>query len=162
MRSLPPRRTWALRVALVATVLAVTASPASAHVELLESEPAAGDTATAGLESISLTLLALDPDEPVSVEVTDAAGEDVTAGEARVDGRSSTVEVPVRPLEAGEHIVHWHATADDGDGLSEGTFTFRVKEAQGGGWGIWLIWLVALGIPAAIFLRPGARRRRDP
>ncbi len=161
MRSLPCRRTWRPLVALVALLLVLGASPAAAHVELLESDPPAGGTATVGLESVTLTLLALDPDEPVTVDITDPSGQDVTAGEARVDERLSTVEVPVEPLQAGEHIVHWHATADDGDGLSEGTFTFRVKEAQGGGWGIWLIWLVALGIPAAIFLRPGARRGRD-
>lgn len=161
MRSLPCRRTWRPLVALVALLLVLGASPAAAHVELLESDPPAGGTATVGLESVTLTLLALDPDEPVTVDITDPSGQDVTAGEARVDERSSTVEVSVRPLEVGEHIVHWHATADDGDGLSEGTFTFRVEEAQGGGWGIWLIWLVALGIPAAVFLRPGARRGRD-
>lgn len=161
MRSLPCRRTWRPLVALVAPLLVLGASPAAAHVELLESDPPAGGTATVGLESVTLTLLALDPDEPVTVDITDPSGQDVTVGEPRVDERSSTVEVPVEPLQAGEHTVHWHATADDGDGLSEGTFTFRVKEAQGGGWGIWLIWLVALGIPAAIFLRPGARRGRD-
>lgn len=156
----PSRRTWTALVPLGALLLVLTASPAGAHVELQESDPAAGDTATVGTESISLTLLAFDPDGPIDVDVTDVEGEDVTAGEPRVDERSSTVEVPVRPLEVGEHIVHWHATADDGDGPGEGAFTFRVREAQGRGWGMWLIWLVALGVPAAIFLRPGARKSR--
>lgn len=57
--------------------------------------------------------------------------------------------------------MHWHVTADDGDGLSEGTYTFRVGEARGGSWGIWLVWAFAIGVPAAIFLRPGAGRSRN-
>lgn len=147
-------------VALPALALALVPTTAGAHVEVRESEPAAGETVVEGADSVTLTLLAFDPDEPVSIDVTDPAGEDVTVGEPQVDTRSSTVEVAVEPLEAGEHIVHWHAVADDGDGLSEGTFTFEVREAQGGGWGIWLVWLFALGVPAAILLRPGARRER--
>lgn len=148
-------------VALAALLAALPAAPAGAHVELRESTPAAGGTVTTGVDAVRLTLLAFDADEPVSVEVTDPTGEDVTVGEPRVDARTSTVEVAIEPLDVGEHIVHWHAVADDGDGQSEGAFTFRVRKAQGGGWGIWLVWLFALGIPAAIFLRPGSRRKDD-
>jgi methionine-rich copper-binding protein CopC len=155
---LPPTRTGTVLVALAALLLALTATAAGAHVEVRESEPAAGGTVTEGLDSISLTLLAFDPDEPVSIEVTDPAGDDVTVGDPQVDARTSTVEVEVQPLEIGAHIVHWQASADDGDGPSEGTYTFQVQEAQGGGWGIWLVWLFALGVPAAIFLRPGTWR----
>ncbi len=142
------------------TLLAVvaTATSAGAHAELLESDPPVGGTVTEGVDSVQMTLLAFDPDGPVSIEVTDPAGTDVTVGEPRVDSRASTVEIEVEPLDVGQHIVHWHAMADDGDGESEGTFTFEVKQAQGGGWGIWLVWLFALGVPAAIFLRPGGRR----
>ncbi len=157
----PSRRAGPVLPVLVALLVALTPGTAGAHAELLESDPGAGETVTEGVDSIALTLLAFDPEEPVSIEVTDPAGADVTAGNPRIDARSSTVEIAVTPLDVGEHIVHWHAMADDGDGLSEGTFTFRVQEAQGGGWGIWLVWLFALGVPAAIFLRPGARRGRD-
>lgn len=161
MRSLPPRRTWAPVVALAALLLVLSAAPAGAHAELLESDPPAGGTVTEGVESVEMTLLAFDADEPVSIEVTDPAGTDVTVGGPRVDALGSKVTIDVEPLEVGEHIVHWHAMADDGDGASEGTFTFDVTKAQGGGWGIWLVWLFALGVPAAIFLRPGARRGGD-
>lgn len=159
MRSLPPpTRTGAVPLALAALLWALAPTAATAHVEVRESEPAAGETVTEGLDTVRLSLLAFDPDGPVAVEVLDPAGEDVTVGDPEVDARSSTVEVGVEPLEAGPHIVHWHALSDDGDGQSEGTFTFQVEEAPGGGWGIWLVWLFALGVPAAIFLRPGARR----
>jgi len=145
-------------VLLTLLTLATAATPAGAHAELLESDPPVGGTVTEGVESVEMTLLAFDPDGPVSIEVTDPTGTDVTVGEPRVDARSSTVEIEVEPLDVGQHIVHWHAMADDGDGESEGTFTFEVTKAQGGGWGIWLVWLFALGVPAAIFLRPGGRR----
>lgn len=143
--------------AFAALVLALAATPAGAHAELLESDPPVGGTVTEGVDSVQMTLLAFDPDGPVDIEVTDPAGTDVTVGEPRVDARASTVEIEVEPLDVGQHIVHWHAMADDGDGESEGTFTFEVEQAQGGGWGIWLVWLFALGVPAAIFLRPGGR-----
>lgn len=161
MRSLLPPRTWARLAGLAALAVALTPAPAGAHAELLESEPAAGSTVAEGVDVVRLTLLAFDPDGPVSIDVTDQAGDDVAVGAPEVDARSSTVEIEVEPLVVGEHIVHWHAMADDGDGESEGTFTFRVREAAGGGWGIWLVWLFALGVPAAIFLRPGAKRGRD-
>ncbi len=148
----------ALAVAAV-LVAATGASPALAHVEIREADPAAAGVADEGLESISITFLAFDPDGPVSIEITDPTGTDVTVGEPEVDARTSTVEVTTRPLEVGEHIVHWHAQADDGDGESEGTYTFTVEASPTTGIGIWAVWFVALAIPAAIFLRPGARRR---
>lgn len=98
-------------MAVVTLVLALAPSTAGAHAELLESDPGAGKTVTEGVDSVSLTLLAFDPEEPVSIEVTDPSG------------------------------------------AGEGAFTFRVKEAKGGGF--------ALGIPAAIFLRPKSTRGRD-
>lgn len=159
----PPRalHLGTLLIALAGLLLITTATAAGAHAELIESEPSAGETVTVGVDSVRLTVQGLDPEGPVSIDVTDASGDDVTVGDAEVDAGASAVQVAVEPLEVGEHIVHWHVTSEDGDGLVEGSFTFRVREAQGGGWGIWLVWLFALGVPAAIFLRPGARKGRD-
>jgi len=140
----------------VALVLAPPATPAGAHVELIEADPEVDGEVTEGQTSVTLTLAAWDSEAPVDVEVTDPAGVDVTTGEPTLDPRTSTVEIATEALEPGRHIVHWHATADDGDGPSEGTFRFTVTEAPGGGIGIWVLWIVALAIPAAIFLRPGA------
>lgn len=148
----------ALAVAAV-LVASAGASPALAHVEIREADPAPGDVVDEGRDSISITFLAFDPDGPVSIEITDPAGTDVTAGEPEIDARNGTVQVATQPLEVGEHIVHWHAQADDGDGESEGTYTFTVEASPTTGIGIWAVWFVALAIPAAIFLRPGARRR---
>lgn len=146
---------------MAGVLLAVTASagPAGAHVEVIGAEPEVDGEVTEGEDGVEIRFAALDPSAPVEIEVTDPAGHDVTAGEPEVDARTSTVSVPTKPLEAGQHIVHWHAASDDGDGESEGTFRFDVVDAPGDGWGIWLIWIVGLAIPAAVFLRPGARKR---
>lgn len=141
-------------------MLTAGATTAHAHVEVIEADPEIDGEVTEGRERIEIRFAALDPKRPVEVDITDRAGDEVTAGEPELDTRTSTVEVPTEPLEPGQHIVHWHAWSDDGDGQSEGTFRFEVTESPGGGWGIWLIWIVALAIPAAVFLRPGARRSR--
>lgn len=146
-------------IAIAALAVLGGARPALAHVELVEADPAVDADVSEGVERVVLTMSALDAERPVEVEVTDAAGEDVTDGDARVDARRSTIEVPTHPLRPGQHIVHWHAWSDDGDGESEGTFRFTVVEAPGTGWGIWLVWIAAIGIPAAVFLRPGARKK---
>jgi copper resistance protein C len=150
-----------LRLALLVAVALplLLAAPAAAHVELVESDPEADAVVDEGITQVELRFGGLDPDRPVEIEITDPSGEDVTDGDPEVDPRTSTVVVPTSSLQTGMHIVHWHAWSEDGDGMAEGTFTFTVREAARTGWGIWLVWLFALGIPAAIFLRPGARKR---
>ncbi|MDZ7675786.1 MAG: copper resistance protein CopC [Acidimicrobiales bacterium] len=148
-----------LLAALTAVVLVVAmAPPAGAHAEIRESDPERDGIAATGLDELSMTFLALDPSSPITVEVIDETGNDVVAGEPEISARDSVVTVPLEPLEAGEYTVHWHAMSDDGDGLSEGSFAFAA-ESSGGGIGLWLVWIVALAIPAAVFLRPGRRRR---
>lgn len=150
-----------LRFAILAAMafLLPLASPAGAHVELVESDPEADEVVAEGISQVEMRFGGLDPERPVDVEITDPSGADVTDGDAEIDPGTSTVVVPTTPLQPGMHIVHWHAWSEDGDGMGEGTFTFTVREAARTGWGIWLVWLFALGIPAAIFLRPGARKR---
>jgi len=153
------RRT--VRLLLMAVlVIGASASPAGAHVEVVDGDPGPDGEIMEGEEGIEITFAAIDAERPIEVEVTDAAGEDVTAGEPTLDERTGGARVPTEPLETGQHIVHWHAWADDGDGESEGTFRFEVTDAPGGGWGIWLVWIVALAVPAFVFLRPGAKRSR--
>jgi copper resistance protein C len=152
-----------VRLALLVAVafLLCLAPPAAAHVELVESDPEADAVVADGVPQVEMRFGGLDPDRPVEIDITDPSGANVTDGDPVVDPRTSTVVVPTSPLQPGMHIVHWHAWSEDGDGIAEGTFTFTVREAARTGWGIWLVWLFALGIPAAIFLRPGARKRAD-
>lgn len=151
----------ALPVLLLAvSLLVVSSAPAGAHAEIRESDPRAGGVAPAGIEEISITFLAFDPDGPVIIDVHGPNGEHVVIGDAEVSARDSVVTVPVKPLEEGVHEVEWSVLADDGDGQSTGSYEFTVEPATGTGPGIWLVWAFALGIPAFVFLRPGARKKK--
>ncbi len=145
-------------VLTAALLIVAGAGPAGAHVEVSESDPPAAGEVGIGIEEIEIRFLSMDPDEPVAVVVVDSRGVDRVDGEVSVD--RDLVTVPVQPLEAGEHRVEWTAFSTDGDGVSQGTYVFTVVDSGGTGFGLWLLWIVALGIPAAIFLRPGARKKK--
>lgn len=148
----------ALLTAAILLVTVVAATPAAhAHAEIRESEPPAGGTAPTGTRELVLRFISLATDETVTVTVTGPDGADVVDG-SPVVFEDQTVEVPLRPLEEGEHRVEWTAVSSDGDGVTEGSFTFTAESA-GGGLGVWFLWIVALAIPVAIFLRPGFPRR---
>lgn len=144
-------------ITAVALLVAFGATPAAAHAEVRESDPPRDGETGVGTDQIEMSFIEIDPAGPVSVLVLDPAGKDRVDGEIDVEG--DTVTVPVQPLEAGEHRVTWSVLSADGDGISEGTFVFQVVDSGGSGFGVWLLWIVALGIPAAIFLRPGARKK---
>lgn len=111
-----------------------------------------------------MTFITMDPSEPVDMSVLDPDGNELVDGEVEIEETTAlgtTVVVPVRPLEEGLHSVYWRALSSDGDGITADRFEFTVEEASGGGdFGVWFLWILALGIPAGIFLRPGARRKR--
>lgn len=151
------RRQLLIAVAIAALTALVLAGPAGAHAEVLEADPEIGGEAEEGIGRVELTFIEMDPEGPISVQVLDPSGTDRATGDPTVEGQQLTV--PVEPLEVGEHRVVWAVFAADGDGTSDGSFTFTVVEPAGGGFGVWLLWIVALGIPAAIFLRPGARKK---
>ncbi len=156
------RVTHLVVVAITAlSVLVLASVPSGAHAEIRESDPPPGGVAPAGIEEISITFLAFDPEGPVIIDVHGPNGEHVVIGDADVSARDSVVTVPVKPLEEGVHEVEWSVMADDGDGRSTGTYEFTVEPAAGTGPGIWLVWAFALGIPAFVFLRPGARKKKS-
>lgn len=158
MRRLLLVLTWAL------FALVLLAGPVGAHAEIRESDPPAGGVAPTGTEELSMTFITMDPSEPVVVSVLDPDGNERTDGEPEIEETTAlgtTVIVPVQPLDQGLHLVQWRALSSDGDGISADTFDFTVEEPSGGSdFGVWFLWILALGIPAAIFLRPGARRKR--
>ena len=152
-----------LLAVLAFVTLALLAGPAGAHAEPRESDPPAGGTAPVDRDEVTITFISMDPEVPALVEVEGPDGVSITTGQATVaetTAAGTTVIVPVEPLEEGRHVVTWEAMSDDGDGLSTGTFEFTAEERSTSGPGIWLIWIVALAIPAAILLRPGAKRKR--
>lgn len=152
----------AVVVLVITAALALSsATPAGAHAEIRESDPARDGTAPTGTDEISISFLAFDPDGPVIIDVHGPDGEHVVTGDAEVSARDSVVTVPVKPLQEGLHEVEWSVLADDGDGQTTGSYEFTVEPAAGSGPGIWLVWAFAIGIPAFIFLRPGARKKKS-
>ncbi len=155
------------RAAVLAAVFLVasigTAAPAGAHAEIRTSDPTAGGVAPTGLDQVSLTFITADTSQPIEVSVLDPDGNEMVDGDVRIKDSSAsgtTVIVPVKPLQDGIHYVSWKATSSDTHGISTGTFEFTVQPASdSGSVGVWLLWIVALAIPAVIFLRPGARRK---
>ncbi len=152
-------------MALLVSVLAIVAlaPPAGAHAEIRTSEPKAGGVGPTGLEQISLTFITMDPTQPYEVSVLDPNGREMVDGEPEVKESSAsgtTIIVPVKPLQDGVHFLSWKATSTDTDGVTTGSFEFTIQPASdSGSVGVWLLWIVALAIPAIIFLRPGARRK---
>lgn len=149
---------------LALVTVGTTGTPAGAHAEIRESDPPVGGVAPTGTDELSMTLITMDTSEPVVVSVLDPDGNELVAGDVEVEEETAlgtTVVVPVEPLEEGLHLVQWRALSSDGDGITADTFEFTVEESSGGSeLGVWFLWILALGIPAAIFLRPGARKKR--
>jgi methionine-rich copper-binding protein CopC len=156
-------------VLALAALLAVGAhaAPAGAHAEVREADPPAGGTGPVGQDEVTITFITMDPDVPPEIDVLDPDGDSIVTGRATVADTAptgTTVAVPVEPLEEGLHLVTWRAMSSDGDGLSTGSFEFEAEERSSGSPGVWLLWALALAVPALILLRPGARRTKleDP
>ena len=102
-----------------------TAVPASAHDEMIASDPADGSTVAVLPPELTLTFSAFPLDEPGAtlVEVTDATGTDLTAGEPVVDGTAVTQALEGEV--SGEVTVLWKVVSSDGHPI-DGEFRFDV------------------------------------
>lgn len=103
----------------------VVASPASAHDQLVASDPAA-DSAVDTLPA-EMTLVysgeLIDAGDGNAVEVIAPSGDDV-AGDISLDG--TDVTVPLEGGEAGDYTVTWRVVSSDGHPV-DGTFGFSVE-----------------------------------
>ncbi|GAB3633760.1 hypothetical protein GCM10027421_31130 [Microbacterium shaanxiense] len=137
MRTLTVRRSPApilLAATLLAAVLVLFAwpQPAAAHDALIDSNPAADSTVETLPDELSLTFSAalIGGDGSTDVVVTDAEGNDVTDGEATLDGA-----MVVQPLAsggtAGQYHVIWKVVSSDGHPTS-GEFGFSVSTGAAG------------------------------
>jgi copper resistance protein C len=123
------RRSRALLLALpLAAALLLVAAPASAHDELVSTDPAAGSTVGALPAQLTLTF-----NEAVSAEqgatemqVTDAAGTSLVAGPASV--ADNVVTQPLEGAASGVITVLWKVVSDDGHPVSD-QFSFTVTPA---------------------------------
>ncbi|MFB7252188.1 copper resistance protein CopC [Microbacterium sp. NPDC056234] len=115
---------------LAALLMLIPTNPASAHDELVSSDPAAGSSVQTLPDELTMTFSAalIDSDGGTAVVVMDAAGNDVTAGAPEIDGA-----VLIQPLDAGagtagEYTVVWQVVSSDGH-PTDGEFTFTATEA---------------------------------
>lgn len=123
--SLPAR--WAgAAAALVALALVVLgAAPASAHAELIETDPAEGAVVETAPDTVTLTF-----NEPVrltsqEIAVYDATGEQVAATSG-ANGTEVTVGLSgAADLADGTYVVSWNVLSGDGHPIS-GALTFSV------------------------------------
>lgn len=125
------RRLWA--AALLGFLLAVgavwaSAAPASAHDELVSSDPAAGTSVDVLPAQLVLTFSAelLSDGSSTVIQVTDAAGASVTDAAPAVSG--NTVTQPLSGSASGTVSVLWRVVSSDGHPIS-GEFAFDVAAA---------------------------------
>ncbi|MFO7590475.1 MAG: copper resistance protein CopC [Acidimicrobiia bacterium] len=114
--------------ALVVGAVLVTAAPASAHADLVTSDPSPGAVLDASPASVDLEFT-----EPVTVangaiRVFDADEVRVDEGVVEVSDRIASLALP--ELDDGAYVVTWRITSDDGHPVS-GAFTFQVGSGSG-------------------------------
>lgn len=124
----PPLRNLAtalfVMLALAAGLAVMDARPAAAHDALAQAVPAADETVTTELSSVTLTFSETPLAEfanAIALNVTDPAGTSITTGAPVAEG--TTLSVPVEVTEAGLHTVTWQSVSSDGHTIS-GTYTF--------------------------------------
>lgn len=116
-------------VAVVATLLLASPSPASAHATLLFTSPAAN---TAVADAPKVVQLVFDEEvvaRDSSMRITGESGTETEVGTIQqVD--TTTVRAPIpRTLQPGTYAVSWQAGADDGD-LMSGAFDFVIGDEK--------------------------------
>jgi methionine-rich copper-binding protein CopC len=113
-----------IRKALLAGALALTSAAAYAHAQLESANPRVGSTVSAAPSVLTLNFTERVEPAFSTVQVTDSAGRRVDAGKPRVNGRQ--LQVPLRPLTAGQYKVHWRVLSVDTH-TTEGSFGFEVR-----------------------------------
>jgi len=107
-------------------LVTVGAAVAQAHAFLDHASPAVGSTLPTA--PATLTMWFTQQLEPAftTATVTDASGNQVAAGPARVDPKDPTeLEMPLKKLPPGTYSVAWHALSVDTH-TTTGHFTFTV------------------------------------
>jgi copper resistance protein C len=115
-----------LPAALIAAclLLAVSVGAATAHADLVESDPADGDTIQTPALLTATFNEDLDPDAS-SIVVRNAAGDEVASGS--VDEEDPSLMIVALPdLPTGDYTVRWTAVTPDDQGVTRGTITFTV------------------------------------
>lgn len=119
------QRTKRIVVAVIALLVAFSLIvPALAHAQLLDSDPADGQTLPM-TQSVSLTFNEEVSPDFVTVIVEGPSGEDVTVGEPEVD--RGVVTQPIDPTDNGVHELTYRVVSQDGHPVS-GQITFTLTD----------------------------------
>lgn len=113
-------------LSLLALALALMApAVATAHAELLSTDPADGATVEGSPTEISATFNEALSAEGSGLSLRDAAGQRIAVGDVDPDDEERLVITDVPDLAPGEYEARWTARSDDGH-LERGTWTFTV------------------------------------
>jgi len=110
---------------VAALVLLLAASQAQAHATLDHAEPRVGNRVATPPREVTLWFTQKLEPAFSRVTVTNAAGERVDTGKARVSG--SQMSVSLRSGGVGTYHVNWHVLSADTH-TTEGDFSFQVGE----------------------------------
>jgi len=104
-------------------VLLLASSAAQAHATLDHAEPRVGNTVAAAPREVRLWFTQKLEQAFSTIEVTDASGQRVDTGKARVNGNE--MAVPVKNLAPGNYQVNWRVLSVDTH-RTDGNFSFTV------------------------------------
>ncbi|WP_245579869.1 copper resistance CopC family protein [Brevibacterium album] len=117
----------AVLAALLLTLFGLTlGSAASAHDQLVSSNPADGDELETQPEWLELEFSGQIQEIGSEIRVLDPSGEDVSAGELTVEGRTLSSALPDN-LGPGEYTVQWRVVSEDSHPV-DGTFAFTIAD----------------------------------
>src|ERR1700756_1445638 len=112
-------------IGIIPLVLMLASSAAQAHAFLDHAEPRVGNKVANPPREVTLWFTQKLEPAFSSVTVTNAAGERVDSGKARVSGNQMSVSL--RPGGSGTYHVNWHVLSVDTH-TTDGNFTFQVGQ----------------------------------
>lgn len=112
-------------IGLASFMLLMATSPALAHAFLDHAEPRVGNKIAAPPREVSLWFTQKLEPAFSGVTVTNATGERVDTGKARVSGNQMSISL--RPGGSGTYHVNWHVLSVDTH-TTDGNFTFEVGQ----------------------------------
>jgi copper transport protein len=118
---------WALTVLVVVLAVLAAGGPASAHAELIASDPEEGAVLAAAPREVTLTFNETVRLTAQEIAVYDAQGRPIES-ESTASGTKVTVALPdADDLARGSYVVGWYVVSADGHPIS-GSLTFSVGE----------------------------------
>jgi methionine-rich copper-binding protein CopC len=112
-------------IGLASLMLLTATSSAGAHAFLDRAEPRVGNSVAAPPREVTLWFTQKLEPAFSSVTVTNAKGERVDSGKARVNGNQMSISL--RPGGSGTYHVKWHVLSVDTH-TTDGNFTFQVGQ----------------------------------